>query len=382
MKILLTGGGTGGHITPLLAVAHELKKAQPNIELIYVGELGSKFADLTAQDAHLFSRRHVIFAGKFRRYNGESWLRRILDLKTNALNIRDAFYVVLGILQALLIMVREHPRIVFVKGGYVGMPVGLAAAALRIPYVTHDSDTVPGLANRVISRWARMHATGMPTEYYAYPKSKMRYTGIPVSDKFQRVTLEKKDRAKVALGIPTDMKVILVTGGSQGSIRLNNAMAEIVPELLRRHTDVFVLHHVGRGNEGTYGDFTSPRLRVESFIMAFFQASAAADVVVARAGANTIAELSIQEKAAILIPSPFLAGGHQLKNAEHLQSQYAALVLHEMDVSRDPNLLLRTITNVLEQPKLRTELAQRLSTLSKPFAARELANTLLEVAEK
>ena len=288
--------------------------------------------------------------------------------------------VFLGFWQALWLMVRVRPDLMFVKGGSVGVPLGLAAVLCRIPYITHDSDVIPGLTNRIIGRWARLHATGMPAEFYPYPAEKTRFTGIPVGPNFKLVTEEDQKLAKTSIGIPADARVILITGGSQGSQRINAAVKLIMPGLLEMYPDVYVIHHVGRGNENVYGDYHNPRLKLEPFIDKFYESSAAADVVIARSSATTIAELGIQAKPVILVPSPFLAGGHQLKNAEHLNEHHAAVVIPESELMTNPKLLSSAITDLLNDPRKRQVLASNLSALSRPNAARELAVLLLEAA--
>jgi UDP-N-acetylglucosamine--N-acetylmuramyl-(pentapeptide) pyrophosphoryl-undecaprenol N-acetylglucosamine transferase len=186
MKIVLTGGGTGGHITPILALAHELKRLNPDAYITYIGEQGGKFAELTAGNPDIDEIR-AVYAGKFRRYHGESWLQRLFDFKTNLFNLRDLFYFAIGTLQALIVIKRLKPDVVFLKGGFVGVPIGLATAFWRVPFVTHDSDALPGLANRLVARWARYHATGMPAEYYPYPRKSVRHVGVLVSDRHKHV---------------------------------------------------------------------------------------------------------------------------------------------------------------------------------------------------
>lgn len=184
--IVLTGGGSGGHITPLLAVAAELKRKDSGCKLVYIGQRGDGLGDIPAANPHI-DEVYNVRAGKFRRYHGEG-LRQLLDLPTMFKNIRDAFYVVAGIWQSRKLLKRLQPSVVFVKGGFVGVPVGLAAAQLKIPYVTHDSDAIPGLANRIIARWAAIHAVALPAEVYAYPPAKTVTTGIPLQADFSPVT--------------------------------------------------------------------------------------------------------------------------------------------------------------------------------------------------
>ncbi len=258
------------------------------------------------------------------------------------------------------------------------MPVGLAAAIMRIPFVTHDSDTMPGLANRIISRWAKLHSTGMPVEFYSYPRNKTKFVGTPVGRDFSLVNKEDQDSAKNILGIPQKAQIILVTGGSLGSQRINSIMEAIVPGILENHDEVFVIHQTGESNKGVYGDYHNPRLRVEPFIKNFYTASAAADIVIARASATTIAGLSIQAKPMILIPSPFLSGGHQLKNAQAMSDKNAAIVLQEKHLIAKPGLLAEVLEDLLSNTKLRQKLSSAMSRLAKPDAASELARIILE----
>lgn len=363
-----------------MAVAHELKTLDPTVELIYIGEKGGKFAHLTYEH-HAIDGTYTISAGKFRRYYGESWLSRLLDWRTNFLNIRDAFRVVLGILQAIMLLKRLRPDAIFLKGGFVGVPTGIAARILGIPVVTHDSDIMPGLANRVAGRNAKVHATAMPSEHYAYPKEKVRHVGVLVSLDYQRVTPGLMKGYRTDLGLPSDAEVLFVTGGSQGARNINRTMAEIAPALLNKRPNLHILHQVGKGNENTYGAYSSDRLHVMPFVQGLHRYSGAADVIVTRAGANTLAEFGIQQKACIVIPHPFLTGGHQLKNAEYLEKKEAAVVLQEADVSKHPEKLTEAIIALLDDDDKRQDMAEALNDMAIPDAARKLAMILLDVAK-
>jgi UDP-N-acetylglucosamine--N-acetylmuramyl-(pentapeptide) pyrophosphoryl-undecaprenol N-acetylglucosamine transferase len=380
MKILLTGGGTGGHITPLLAVAHELKKLQPDCHITYVGEKGSKFADLS-KDTGVFDDIRTIRAGKFRRYHGESWLRRIFDIKTIFLNIRDIFYVAIGTLQAKSLLREIKPDVVFLKGGFVGVPVGLAAKK-KIPIVTHDSDAMPGLANRIVGKWARIHATGMPPEFYSYPSESMRFTGVLVGDAYRPVTAEAQNRFKQELQIPTSSRLLLITGGSMGARRLNEAFREVSPKLLDGYEDLTIIHQAGKGNAGTYGQYKHDRLIVLEFLQPMHRYTGAADVVVTRAGANTLAELGVQGKACVVVPNPLLTGGHQLENAKNLVEKQAVVAVDEANFKQSTAELERSVGMLLDDREKRQELGQKLQSISIPDAALNLAVLLLEVAKE
>lgn len=318
-------------------------------------------------------------AGKFRRYHGESWLRQILDIKTVLLNIRDLFLFGLGTLQALVMLPIIRPDVILLKGGFVGVPVGLAAAFWRIPFVTHDSDAMPGLANRLVARWARVHATGMPASFYRYPEKSVRHVGVLVSVHHQPVTEALQREYKQEIDIPVDAKLLFVTGGSLGAVRLNQAMAAVAPRLLRTLPDLHIVHQVGKGNERTYGTQDEPRLHVLPFVKGMYRYSGAADLIVTRAGANTLAEFGVQGKPIVVVPNPQLTGGHQIKNAEYLAEQGAAVVINETDLQDDN--LFKVLNNLLTDPKKAAVYGKKLQEITIPDAAHKLAQTLIDVAD-
>lgn len=375
-RIILTGGGTGGHITPLLAVAHELKLQDPECYVIYIGERNGKFAHLTADHSDI-DEVHQVFAGKFRRYHGETWLKRLFDVKTNLLNLRDAILVLLGIFQALFLIKQLKADMILLKGGFVGVPVGLAAAFWRKPFMTHDSDVVPGLANRLVSRWAKYHATGMPPEYYKYPKESIRYVGVLVGADYRRVTPELKLEYRLQLDLPKEAKVVVVTGGSGGAANINAAIRAIAPSLLEADENLYIIHQVGLGKGDVYSDFSHDRLQVFELLTPMYAYTGAADLVVTRAGANTMAELGIQGRACVVVPNPLLTGGHQLRNAEVWVAQDAAIILNEDALKADANLLKTAVEELLNNPSEREKLGNNLEALTTKNAAQKLANLLL-----
>jgi len=387
LKIVLTGAGSGGHITPLLAVAEEIKRRYPKAQLVYIGQKGDKLGDIAAHDPNI-DQAFTVRAGKFRRYHGEG-LRQLLDVPSTLKNIRDFFYVLIGIFQSRKLLRRLQPDVIFIKGGFVGVPVGLSAAQLHIPYVTHDSDAIPGLANRIIARWAAYHAVALPPETYRYPSNKTVMTGIPLKADFVPVTEALRRRYRQELGLPGKSKVLFIIGGGLGAQRVNQAVSEAVPHLLSEFPDLRVIHGAGRANESELNDLyakkLSPaeqgRLQVEGFIDDVYRYSGAADIVITRAGATNLAEFALQGKACIVVPSPFLAGGHQLKNAEYLAAKRAAVILTEPDLTADPHRLARQVSDLLRDDKQRRQLAANLAGFAKPGASVELAKIITELAK-
>lgn len=368
----------------MLAVARELKAIAPDTELIGICEKRAKFVDLLL-DEPAIGKVYQVRAGKYRRYAGLKWYQRWFDIRTLLLNIRDVFRTAIGYIEARRLLKELKPDLMLVKGGFVAVPVGLAAARLKIPFITHDSDSVPGLANRIISRWAAVHATGVPKELYAYPPEKTVYTGIPVGGSFVKVTPSLRARYRDELGLGSARQIITVVGGSQGAAKLNEDMASIIGRLMQRHEGLGLVHIAGRIHEANmrtrYGKELSAeaqeRVVVKGFVDNVHVCQGAADIVVSRASATVTAELSLQGLPAILVPGQ-LAGGHQDKNAVYLQKKGAALAVPFGDAEG----LYRALDSLLTDAPARRLLGTRLHKLAKPHAARELAELVIKTARK
>lgn len=376
--IILSGGGTGGHITPILAVASEIKKMDNSIKTIYIGERGGKFKDLTENHPSI-DESYEIFAGKFRRYNGESWLERIVDVKTILLNIRDLFYLALGTVQSVLLVRRIRPRAIFLKGGFVGVPVGLASVVNKVPFLTHDSDAIPGLANRLVSRWAALHAVASDVATYNYPQEKTVQVGVLVEPDYGFVSAKEQAEFKAKLNIPTGNKLVLVTGGSSGAQSLNLAVLNIALQLLKDYPKLNIIHQTGRGKQSIYGTVSHDRLSVVEFMRPMHVYSGASDIVVCRASGNTLAELGTQQKAVITVPNPLLASGHQLKNAEQLLKWSAAIVVDETKQVTNSIQLDNAIRKLLDDPSLVKKLSANLHANTLTGASKQLAKLLMDL---
>ncbi|HKR81693.1 MAG TPA: UDP-N-acetylglucosamine--N-acetylmuramyl-(pentapeptide) pyrophosphoryl-undecaprenol N-acetylglucosamine transferase [Candidatus Saccharimonadales bacterium] len=388
MKIVMTGGGSGGHITPILAVAHEVKKREPSAQVIYIGQKGDKFASIVAEH-EVIDGAYTVRAGKFRRYHGLG-LKQVLDVPTIAKNLRDAFFVLVGLWQSFWLLGKLKPDVVFCKGGFVGVPVGLAAALRRIPYVTHDSDAVPGLANRIIARWAKAHAVALSPELYPYPKDETFDVGVPVSHQFQSVTPELQASYRRELGLEKFDQVVFVTGGGLGAGRINNAMAASAGELLAAFPKLCIVHTAGHQHEAAasaaYTKLLSPEARarviVRDYASDLYRYSGAADVVVARGGATSFAEFAQQGRACIIIPATQLVGDHQTKNALAYAAKKAIILLDEGRLQTDPTELGRVVDDLLQHSAKRTELVKNIQAFARPNAARDLAELIIRFAAR
>lgn len=382
--IVMTGGGSGGHLTPIVSVAEELKKLRPSTKIVFIGQTGDPLGDVMRNNP-IFDAVYTVRAGKFRRYHGEG-LRQFLNIPMVAKNARDLVYVMIGFVQSVRLLRRLKPRTVFCKGGFVSVPVGLAAALLRCPFITHDSDALPGLANRIISPWARIHSVGMPKEVYRYPQTKTITVGVPINQKqYKPVTKELKLAARTALNIPLGAKVVFLGGAGNGAVRINRALTDGAKQLFSQVPNLYILHQAGRKDEeATRAAYTEKlsadnlaRVQVFGFTDSMARMGEAADVIITRAGATAMAEFAQQGKACIVVPNPQLTGGHQLKNASVYYKAEAAIILLESDLKNLPKVTIE----LLNDPKRRAALGENLHAFAMPKAAESLAQLLVTMLE-
>ena len=315
-KLLVTGGGSGGHVTPALAVMSELHV--DGWGLVYVGSTsGLEEALVTPLSATTGVRYYGIASGKLRRYF--SWR-----------NLSDAILVLVGCVQALWRVGRERPTVVFSKGGFVAFPVVLAAWLWRIPVVAHESDATQGLANKLSAPFVRTLCTSFPETPVENFKGRVVYTGAPIRGELLRGNAQ---RGKTSIGASESQRVLLVTGGSLGAQALNAAVVAALEPLTQDH-NWFVVHVCGPGKLAQVpASVLDPiSYRAYEFVSdGWADLLAAADVVVTRAGANTLFELLSLGKPNLLIPLPKQGSrGDQLDNAAYAaHNGYSEVLLEE-----------------------------------------------------
>jgi len=384
MKILAVGGGSGGHVTPVVAVLRELKKRDETIEVRFWCD--RKFAPQARSIMQHFDDTvpvETILSGKLRRYNDLPLWRQLLRPVSIVLpNIRDAFLIGLGFLQSLAKLRSWRPDVVFTKGGFVCLPVGMAAKVLKIPLVIHDSDAHPGLTNRVLAKWATRIATGAPLKFYPYPKAISRYVGIPINEEFVPFSVAQRQQLKEKLGFNPKLPLVVVTGGGLGAGRINDAVARRMNELLDITSLVLISGTAQYDELRATTPQDDPRFQLHAFIssgMADFLG--AADIVVTRAGATTILELAALAKATVLVPNGFLTGGHQLKNASVYAENGAVEVINDHELHANPQLLVDTLTSLLANPKRLEEMSRKFHEFARPHAARDMAELILDAVK-
>lgn len=323
-KIVMTGGGTAGHVTPNIALMPALKAA--GYEISYIGSYAGMEKELIEAQGIPY---YGISSGKLRRY---------FDLK----NFSDPFKVMKGYAQAVSLMHKLKPDIVFSKGGFVSVPVVLAAKTCHIPAIIHESDITPGLANRIAVRGARKVCCNFPETMKYLPEGKAVLTGSPIR---QELFSGDPETARKLCGFPQDSKpILLVVGGSSGSKVVNEAVRKVLPELLEHF---HVIHLCGKGNldESLKGLLGYAQFEYASAELA--DMFALADLAISRAGANSICELLALHKPNILIPlSAAASRGDQILNAKSFQKQGFSYVIEEESLTGES--LLAAVQNVQE----------------------------------
>lgn len=409
MKVLVVGGGSGGHITPAVAAVREILEKKPRTKIEFwtdkkyyknvvkiTTEIGVRWGEEdragSKEKPYIIVRK--IKAGKFHRYAGLK-LKDYFDEGAKTLrdvtfgNIFGFFGFIAGLCQAFfrLLGKKNRPDVIFLKGGFVGLPVGLVAKWFKIPYVIHESDAVPGLANRLLMKRAKVVAMGSPYDEGIKGRENWEWVGIPVAAEYKKISNTTQKQLKRAAGFDPEKPLVMITGGSQGAEHINLAIREILPELLKISSVGLVAgrkHYEDMVDLKKYEEWDKAKLqsnfRMWEFSPTMNELLGAADVVVSRAGATTIAELAILSKPVILIPFEKLPGGHQSKNAERLEREGAVMVVPDNKMLEDPNLLLEDIKTLIKGSKKREELATRLHDESKTDAAERLADILIEIA--
>jgi len=351
----MAGGGTGGHIMPLVAVARELR--QRGHRVVFIGTRRGLESRLAPAEG--FPIEWIEIGGLNR-----VGLRRAL---------RSILQVIPAVLRARRVLLKEQPGAVFSLGGYVAGPVVLAAWLERIPVALMEPNAVAGLTNRWMGRLARRALVNFPETVTQFPAGKTEVTGVPVRPEF--FAMEYK--------APAGELTLLVTGGSQGSRRLNDAVRQSWPLFRESNLRVRFIHQTGRWNyEELAREFASSGLpgEVVSFIDDMPGAFRQADLVICRSGAGAVAELAAAGRPSILVPFPFAAGQHQLRNAELMARAGAARLIPESELSG--RRLFEEVAALAASPETLARMSEAARKLARPNAAARAADVLEELASE
>ncbi len=370
MKILFTGGGTGGHIIPIIALTREIRRVyqSPDLQFHFLGPKDDFSQALLSQEG---IKVKYVLAGKIRRYPGwKNFLWNVLDVCVK---------IPLGTLQAFFYIFFMSPDLIFSKGGFGSIPGVLAGRLLFVPTILHESDITPGAANKFLSNLVMEIFVSFPkTEYF--PIKKMILVGNPT----RREILEgSKEEAKTFFKMTSPKPVLLILGGSQGAQRINDKILEVLPQLLENFE---IIHQCGDNNfqqvkaeskvlinqeqEKFYHLF--PFLREPEMKRSY----AAADLICSRAGSGSIFEIAAVGKPSILIPLPESAQNHQVKNAYAYQESGSCIVIEETNFTS--HFFLERIKSLFTQTDELLKMTKSTNSFAKPQAAKIIANYLVE----
>jgi UDP-N-acetylglucosamine--N-acetylmuramyl-(pentapeptide) pyrophosphoryl-undecaprenol N-acetylglucosamine transferase len=371
MKIVFTGGGSGGHFFPIIAIAQEINAlvAEQKLVLPKLYYVGPEPYDRKAlyENSILFKQSP---AGKIRRY-------------FSLLNVIDLTKTAFGIVRALLLLFSIYPDVVFSKGGYASFPTVFAARLLRIPVIIHESDAVPGRANKWAGKFAQRVAISYPEVGKYFDSKKVAFTGIPVRKELFTIAHEGGQHfLDLEEGVPT----VLILTGSQGAQRINDIVIDALPRLVERYQ---IIHQTGRAHitEVTRTaevvlekNAQKARYRPFDFLdpLALRMAAGAADIVLSRAGSGTIFEIALWGIPSIVIPIPETISHDQRENAFAYARSGAATVIEEGNLT--PNVLVAEIERILTNEKLKETMSIAAKKFSKPNAARTIAEEIVKIA--
>ncbi|MCX7729384.1 MAG: undecaprenyldiphospho-muramoylpentapeptide beta-N-acetylglucosaminyltransferase [Bacteroidia bacterium] len=365
IKIIMSGGGTGGHIYPAVSIANALKELNTDIDILFIGANGRMEMDKVP--AAGYNIRGIDIIGLQRRFNWKNFLL--------------PFYVFKSIHQVKKIFKEFQPNAVIGTGGYVSFPVLFTAQMMSIPTYIQEQNAYAGLANKLLTSKARKIFVAFENLEKYFPKEKIMITGNPVRNDLTHLS-SLRSNALLHFHLDINKPIVLILGGSLGAKTINQTIAQ--------HLDFFIKNNVqliwqmGKNfyqqlSEELKNKLNHPTIYYKDFIFEMHLAYAAADIIISRAGASTIAELAIVGKPAVLIPSPNVTDDHQTKNAKALSEKNAAILIQDSEVKEK---LIPQIENLLTNHVLKQQLTQNIQQFAKPNAAEEIARYILNDIQK
>lgn len=364
-KFIFAGGGTGGHIYPAIAIASGLKRKYPDSDILFIGT-GKQLEKDIVEEAGFPLK--IIHAKGF---------ERKLSIDT----LRSLHQLILGAADSIKILKEEKPDLVIGTGGYTAGPVVFFASLMGIPCAIHEQNVIPGVTNKILSQFAKKIFISFPESANYFPKNKVILAGNPVRPEITKGT---RREALEKFGLSPNMPTVLSFGGSQGAMSLNNAIYYVIKTLIKSK-EFQLIHVTGKNNyskimQSLMDDKidlgSASHIVIKPYINDMENAYAAADLIISRAGALTIAELSACGKPAILIPLPSAANRHQDFNAALMEKNGAAIVIYEKDLTGEK--LYKSICNIIFDK----ECLLKMSASSKKLARSNALDTILQEIEK
>lgn len=353
-RFILSGGGTGGHIYPAIAIADELKRRHEDAEFLFVGAKGKMEMEKVPAAGYKIEGLWI------------SGLQRKLTLK----NVLFPIKVIVSLIRARKIVKQFKPDVVVGTGGYASGPLLKAAANRGIPCLLQEQNSYAGITNKLLAGKAKKICVAYDGMERYFPEGKIVKTGNPVRADLVNSEANREDAVKT-IGLDDDRPVLLIIGGSLGARRINQLVAKELP--LFNELGVQLLWQSGKLYYEEYQKFESESVKVRPYINEMSQAYAAADIIISRAGAGSVSELCLAGKPVIFIPSPNVAEDHQTKNAKALEEKRAALVLRESDLEAD---FENTFKGLVASPEMQKELGKNIKKMALPNATGQIVNEI------
>jgi UDP-N-acetylglucosamine--N-acetylmuramyl-(pentapeptide) pyrophosphoryl-undecaprenol N-acetylglucosamine transferase len=362
MKVIISGGGTGGHIYPAVAIANELKAQRPDAEILFVGALGKMEMEKVPKEGYQIIGLPI--AG----FNRSNLLA----------NLSFPFKLIKSLFMAYRIVKSFKPDVAVGVGGFASGPTLKIANFLGVKSLVQEQNSYAGVTNKILAKKAQKVCVAYPDMDQFFEKNKVVFTGNPVRNDMLLSGIIKGD-AKRHFGLDSTKPTVLVIGGSLGALSINKAIQNGITVLLSN--GIQVIWQTGKGyiEEAKKTTAGLAGVYVSDFIYEMDKAYAAADVVVSRAGALSVSELSLVGKAAILVPFPYAAEDHQTKNAESLSKKEAAILLPDSEVN--DNLIL-TVTLLINDHAKVNAMETAIKAFAKPNAAKEIVNQIIRITEQ
>jgi len=362
MKIIVSGGGTGGHIYPALTLIDAIKSKRPEADFLYVGTEKGLEADIVPKAGINFIALKL-----------EGGFERRFTLE----NISRAANAIWSVKRAGDIVKDFKPNVVVGTGGYVCGPILLAASLMKVPTLIQEQNAVAGVTNKILSKFVDKIAVGTRDALKNFPHDKTTYTGNPIR---AEVLKAKREDGLKEFNFKDDLPIVLISGGSRGARSINNAMIDVLKSEAGKNSAQF-LHVTGKGEFDSVmeklSDLDAPNIKVVPYLYNMPQAMAMADLAIFRAGATGLAELTARGVPAILIPYPFAAENHQEFNARALVEAGAARMILNKDLTAD--ILSAQLDELLASPQTLKQMAKASLSLGKPDAADEIADIILNL---
>ncbi|XLS29981.1 undecaprenyldiphospho-muramoylpentapeptide beta-N-acetylglucosaminyltransferase [Flavobacteriaceae bacterium M23B6Z8] len=359
-KFIISGGGTGGHIYPAIAIANELRLRFPDASFLFVGAKGRMEMEKVPQAGYEIKGLWI------------SGIQRKLTLK----NMMFPFKLISSLLKARAIIRKIQPDLVIGTGGYASGPLLKMAASKGIPYVLQEQNSYPGITNRMLAGNASRICVAYDGLEKYFPKSKIVKTGNPVRRDLLQIS-SKRENAIRSFELDENKKTLLILGGSLGARMINKIIEDHLP--LFSTLKLQLIWQCGTLYADDYKKYNQDTIKVVSFIANMDEAYAAADMIVSRAGAGSVSELAIVGKPVIFIPSPNVAEDHQTKNAKAVADKDAALLLKESEANEAFAPMLK---NLIGSEELQKELSKKIGKLAKPDATRHIVDEIENVLKE